>query len=78
MSYKQIVDSDSYTVLSEYEYHKQTDTSYQSEKMMEYELIEDLCAQGYEYLPIKSESDLICNLRKQIGMLNKTSFSDAE
>ena len=53
MSYKQIVDSDSYTVLSEYEYHKQTDTSYQSEKMMEDELIEDLCAQGYEYLPIK-------------------------
>ena len=78
MSYKQIIDSDNYTVLSEYEYHKQTDTSYQSEKMMEDELIEDLCAQGYEYLPIKSESDLICNLRKQIGMLNKTSFSDAE
>ncbi|MDR3095381.1 MAG: hypothetical protein LBU62_12215, partial [Bacteroidales bacterium] len=40
--------------------------------------IAQLQAQGYEYLPIKSEQDLISNLRAQLEKLNDYAFSDNE
>ena len=78
MLYNQIIGSDTYTVLSEYEYYKSSEVSYQSEKMMEDELIADLCSQGYEYLTLCDEQALIDNLRNQLETLNKTRFSDSE
>ena len=72
------MNSDELTVLSEYDYVKNRDISYQSEQMMEDELIRDLCSQGYTYLKIDSEKDLIDNLRVQIEKLNDITFTDNE
>ncbi len=53
-------------------------TSYQSEAQLEDAFIKQLCAQGYERLAINSEEELIANLRKQLELLNKVTFSDKE
>ena len=66
------------TVVTEYEPVKTRSESYQSEAALEAEFIRMLCEQGYEYLQIHTESDLIANLRKQMEALNHYRFSDAE
>lgn len=66
------------TVVTEYEPVKKRSDSYQSEAELEQEFIRLLCEQGYEYLPIHTEKDLIANLRKKLEELNSYSFSDAE
>ncbi len=53
-------------------------SSYQSEAQLEDAFIKQLCTQGYEYLVVDSEEDLIANLRKQLEQLNKVTFSDKE
>lgn len=53
-------------------------SSYQSEAQLEDAFIKQLCTQGYEYLVVDSEQDLITNLRKQLELLNKVTFSDKE
>ena len=40
--------------------------------------ISQLEKQGYEYLPIKTEKELICNLRRQLECLNDYKFTDNE
>lgn len=79
MTYYNIVtqSSDS-TVVSEYKSTAARSDAYQSEADLEREFIELLNAQGYEYLPIHIESDLIANLRAKLEELNKYKFSDAE
>ena len=37
-----------------------------------------LCEQGYTYLPIHTEDDLVANLRAQLERLNSYQFSDSE
>ena len=66
------------TVVTEYEPVKKRSDSYQSEAALEQEFIRLLCEQGYEYLPIHTEKDLIANLRKKLEELNNYQFSDAE
>ena len=67
------------TVVSHYERPDMVrDTFYQSETDLELEMIEQLQRQGYEYMPIKHESELIANLRKQLERLNDYTFTDAE
>lgn len=66
------------TVVTEYEPVKKCSDSYQSEAALEQEFIRMLCEQGYEYLPIHTESDLINNLRRQLEELNHYTFSDTE
>jgi len=66
------------TVVTEYEPVKTRSDSYQSEAALEKEFIRLLCEQGYEYLSIHSESDLIANLRKKLEELNSYAFTDAE
>ena len=66
------------TVVTEYEPVKNRSDSYQSEAELEREFIRLLCEQGYEYLPIHSEKDLIANLRTQLEKLNDYHFSDDE
>ena len=52
--------------------------SYQSEAELEQEFIRLLCEQGYEYLQIHTEKDLIANLRLQLEKLNNYHFSEDE
>ena len=66
------------TVVTEYEPVKKRSDSYQSEVELEQEFIRLLCEQGYEYLPIHTEKDLIANLRKKLEELNNYQFSDTE
>lgn len=62
------------TVVTEYEPVKKRSDSYQSEAQLEQEFIRLLCEQGYEYLPIHTEKDLIGNLRKKLEELNNYQF----
>lgn len=66
------------TVVTEYEPVKTRSDSYQSEADLEKEFIRMLSEQGYEYLSIHTENDLLVNLRKQIEKLNSYQFSDSE
>ena len=66
------------TVVTEYESVKTRSTNYQSESALEKEFISMLTQQGYEYLTIHHEKDLIANLRTQLEKLNDYQFSDKE
>ena len=76
--YNIIAESKDYTVLSEYALSEKKSDAYQSEAELEQELIRNLCEQGYDYLPIHHEADLIANLRKQLERLNAYAFTDHE
>lgn len=54
------------------------EASYQSEGMLENELIQLLQSQGYERLRITDEEDLLANLQTQIERLNDYQFYDSE
>ena len=66
------------TVVTEYEPVRQRSDAYQSEAALEAEFIRMLCGQGYTYLPIHTEAELIANLRAQLEALNNYRFSDDE
>ena len=66
------------TVVTEYEPVRQRSDAYQSEAALEAEFIRMLCDQGYTYLPIHTEAELIANLRAQLEALNNYRFSDDE
>ena len=66
------------TVVAEYEPVRLRSGSYQSEAELEKEFIRMLTEQGYEYLKIHHEKDLIANLRLQLEKLNNYRFSDSE
>ena len=66
------------TVVTEYEPVKARSDSYQSEAALEQEFIRLLCDQGYTYLTIHTEKDLIANLRVRLEELNDFHFSDSE
>lgn len=76
--YHIISEADESTVVSAYKPQDKPSTCYQSEADLEQALIRRLEAQGYEYLPIHTEADLIANLRRQIERLNRFAFSDEE
>ena len=79
MSYFNIVaQSSESTVVTEYMPQAKRSEAYQSEADLEQEFIRLLCEQGYEYLPIHTEKDLIANLRKKLEELNNYQFSDTE
>ena len=66
------------TVVTSYEPVKNHSDSYQSEAALEREFIQLLTQQGYEYLQIHQEADLVANLRRQLEALNGYSFTDGE
>ena len=66
------------TVVSEYTPESKHSDSYQSEAELEKELIRMLTEQGYEYLQIHSEAELIENLRYKLEQLNSYDFTDSE
>ncbi|MCI1305633.1 MAG: type I restriction endonuclease subunit R [Lachnospiraceae bacterium] len=73
-----VAESNKNTVVTEYEPVKRRSDQYQSEAALEQEFIRMLCEQGYMYLPIHCEADLIANLRAQLEELNHYKFSDDE
>ena len=76
--YNIIAESAEYTVVSEYEHAVSTSEAYQSEAELEKEFIRLLGEQGYEYLPIHTEADLVSNLRTCLEKLNGYHFTDNE
>lgn len=79
MSYFNIVaETNENTVVTEYKPIAVRSENYQSEAALEKEFIKMLGEQGYEYIRIRSESDLIDNLRKQLEKLNNYTFTDNE
>jgi len=66
------------TVVTEYEPAKTRSDYYQSEAALEKEFIRLLSEQGYEYLRINEERDLVSNLRSKLEALNGYEFSDNE
>ncbi|MBP9995045.1 MAG: type I restriction endonuclease subunit R [bacterium] len=76
--YNIITEQEEYTVVSEYEAGYGKTDQYQSEAALEKDFIKTLTEQGYEYLPIHEEKDLVENLRVQLQKLNDYTFTDGE
>lgn len=77
-SFDVIAETNEATVVAKYTPEKRKSTDYQSEAELEKDFIYRLTQQGYEYINIKNEKDLISNLRTQLEKLNNFSFSDNE
>ena len=77
-TYNIVTQSMESTVVAEYIPEKRNAEAYQSEADLEREFIELLKTQGYEYLPIHTEADLIANLRARLEELNDIKFTDSE
>lgn len=77
-TYNIVLSTTESTVVTEYTPEVRTSESYQSEAALEAAFIKLLTEQGYEYVTIHNESDLIENLRRQLERLNQFSFTDAE
>lgn len=76
--YNMILATNESTVVAEYEPQPRRSDAYQSEAALEQAFIKMLSEQGYEYININNENDLIHNLRKQLELLNNYSFTDKE
>ncbi|EOS24724.1 HsdR family type I site-specific deoxyribonuclease [Lachnospiraceae bacterium A4] len=77
-NYNMVASMNESTVVSEYIPESKRSDSYQSEADLEKEFIRMLTEQGYEYLQIHTEAELIANLRKKIEQLNSYNFTDTE
>lgn len=77
-TYNMVASSNESTVVAEYIPDPTRSDAYQSEAALEQEFIRQLTAQGYEYLTIHNEAELISNLRRQLEALNDYIFSDSE
>ena len=77
-SYTVVAENPESTVVSAYKSPYKREKSYQSETELEQAFIEQLKTQAYDYLAIKSEEELIANLRTQLETLNNYGFSDTE
>ena len=78
MAYNIIAENEDYTIVSDYLATYRKSDKYQTEAQLEKELIETLTEQGYDYLPIHKEKDLVDNLRVQLQRLNDYTFTDSE
>ena len=77
-TYNLIASDDQCTVVSEYIPETKRSDAYQNEVALEEEFIRMLRSQGYEYIAIDDEDDLVANLRTQLEILNDIRFSDSE
>lgn len=66
------------TVVAEFDAAIRKAISYQSEAQLEIAFLELLQEQAYEHIRIGSEDDLISNLRRQLELINRIQFTDAE
>jgi type I restriction enzyme R subunit len=76
--YNIIAENENYTIVSDYQAVYRTSEKYQTEAQLEQELIKTLTEQGYDYLAIHKEQDLVDNLRVQLQRLNDYTFTDSE
>ncbi|MEI6533271.1 MAG: type I restriction endonuclease subunit R [Candidatus Roizmanbacteria bacterium] len=76
--YNMVAENINSTVMAEYVADAKRSTSYQSEAQLEQAFIDQLKTQAYEYITIKTETELIQNLRKQLEKLNELTFTDQE
>ena len=70
-----VAESNKNTVVTEYEPVKTRSDQYQSEAALEQEFIRMLCDQGYTYLPIHKEGDLVSNIRAELEELSQYQFT---
>lgn len=73
-----VAETNENTVVTQYEPVKQRSDAYQSEAELEKEFIRMLTEQGYEYLQIHTEEDMVANIRAKLEELNDYKFSDTE
>lgn len=73
-----VAETNENTVVTQYEPVKKRSDAYQSEAELEKEFIRMLTEQGYEYLTIHSEEDMVANIRQKLEELNDYKFSDTE
>jgi type I restriction enzyme R subunit len=66
------------TVVAEFTPDPSTSAAYQSEAELEREFIRLLQGQAFEYVTIRSEAELLANLRVQLEALNAVTFTDDE
>ena len=80
--YNTIAESNNFIVLDDYEKYSvlnEPSVVYQTEASLEYEFIQDLRNQGYEYLPdLNTPEALLANVRVQLQNLNDVVFTDSE
>ena len=77
--YNVIAESRKYIILDKYEKIATQDSSYQSEKELEEEFIDDLQNLGYEYLSyVNTPEKMLANARIQLQELNNIKFNDSE
>lgn len=77
-TYNVVAASNESTVVTEYEPQSKRSDAYQSEAALEQAFIRMLEEQGYAYLPIHDNADLVANLRRQLEILNHYTFTDKE
>ncbi|KKJ77929.1 DEAD/DEAH box helicase [Kiloniella litopenaei] len=76
---KPIAETKNFIILDKYSRQWEAVDSYQSEADLERELVKDLVAQGYDFLPdLKTPEAMLANVRDQLQTLNKMKFNDAE
>ena len=74
-----IAESTNFIVLDKYTREWKVAEGYQSEDALEREFIQDLVAQGYEFLPdLNTPQALLANVRVQLQALNAVQFSEGE
>ena len=78
VAYNILASTDETTVVSEYTPDTNTSSAYQSEAELEKEFISLLGRQGYEYISVHTEADLVNNLRLQLERLNNYKFTNKE
>lgn len=78
--YNMVAENTESTVVADYSAYPDhvRDTGYQSEADLERAFIAQLESQAYEYLTIRTEEELVANLRTQLEKLNNYTFSDDE
>ncbi len=78
IEHKTIAESNNFIVLDKYTRIDQAGGCYQTEAMLEKELIGDLANQGYEFADIKNPASMLANVRDQLQTLNSVTFSEGE
>lgn len=78
VDYNMLISTLESTVVTEYIKEDMPAYTYQSEADLEREFIKNLQNQGYEYLSIHNEKELIVNLKDKLEKLNNIIFSENE
>ena len=78
VDYNMLISTLESTVVTEYIKEDMPVYTYQSEADLEREFIKNLQNQGYEYLIIHNEKELIANLKDKLEKLNNIIFSEKE